>query len=139
MKIDYDYLQELLSVFIESEKSCVTFDHFKKLLEIEGEDKFFFHLQILTDRLMVSQEGKPPEKGLKALGFVFSLDGNCHFGICNWRLTADGHDFAVDLNKPKVLEFIKTQLKEEGFSAVVDVAKSIGSKLLENKLKQLGF
>jgi len=142
MKIDYDYLKKMLGIFLNSEKWCVTINDFDSIVNLDDEKSknvFLHHLSILTDRLMISLKGKPPEKGLQCLGIDFDLNGNTYTACFDWRLTADGHDFAVALNKPEVLEFIKTQLKEEGFSAVVDIVKTIVSKLWENKLKQFGL
>ena len=50
------------------------------------------------------------------------------------RLTNAGHEFAINLNKPGVIEFIKEKVKDEGLGAVIDIAKDLGSGYLKKKL-----
>ncbi|MCL1079878.1 hypothetical protein L2734_17210 [Parashewanella spongiae] len=54
-----------------------------------------------------------------------------------WRITSEGYDFALALNKPSVLSVIKEKFQKEGLSAVIDISKKIvikqANKLLEEQ------
>ena len=128
MQIDYEYLKELLDVFLQSEEPTVNWRSFDSLRK-EGEHKFVFHIEILVDKKLM--EGALKDK---SIGITRGFGGEYHVSVIPWRLTADGHDFAVSLNKPTVLTTIKEKFKTEGLSVVIDIAKTIASKQAEKLL-----
>lgn len=121
MRIDYDYLKQILDICLDSELPTVDWNSFKALTS-EDEHKFVFHLEIMADKYLIESCLKGDSMGIER-----DYDG---YGICviPWRLTADGHDFASSLTKPGVLTTLKERFKNEGLSVVIDIAKSIASK-----------
>lgn len=129
MKIDYDYINEILNVFLNSESPNINLNSFDTLLN-EDNYKFAFHTQIMADKRLISNE--QGDSDLKSLGFI-PLAVGFNISITSWRLKADGHDFASALNKADVLSTIKEKFKDEGLSVVVDIAK----QLANNQAKKL--
>jgi hypothetical protein len=96
----------------------------------DDQDKFAFHVDLLGDKALIVDRTEQ----------CVHIKKNSHdyvFAIADWRLTAEGHEFASALVKPTVLTTIKEKFQDEGFTAVIDVAKQIGVKLLEKKLNDL--
>lgn len=129
MQIDYEYLKELLDVFLKSEEPTVNWKSFESLRNGD-KNKLVFHIKILEDKKLI--EGALREK---SLGIIKDFNSSKYIiSVVPWRLTADGHDFAVSLNKPTVLTTIKEKFQTEGLSVVIDVVKTIVSKQAEKLL-----
>ena len=58
---------------------------------------------------------------------IREMDGDYNIIVRPWRLTAKGHDFAVGLSKPNILDQIRTQFQEEGLSVVVDIVRKLAT------------
>ena len=75
MKIDQEYLRQILNSFIESERSFVwVADIVDKGIEID--DKFLFHMQILEDQQFIECLDIKSE-----LGYEITLGGNFEWKI----------------------------------------------------------
>lgn len=131
MQINYDYLKDILDVFLTRELPTADWDSFASLRKTD-ENKFIFHIEILVDKGLI--EGAL--RG-KSIGISRTLEGKYTASIIPWRLTADGHDFAAAITKPSVLATIKEKFKTEGLSVVIDIAKKIAEKRAEKLLGQL--
>ena len=102
MRIDYEYIKNLLDVFPDSEVPTVDYESFKHFHQpIENEHKFVFHIEILGDKALIASSSE--DFGI--LGFK-GEQGYDYIDV-PWRLTAASHDFAAALDKPTVLEAIK--------------------------------
>jgi hypothetical protein len=78
-------------VFLDSSKSVVLWGNFDTLLD--DREKLVFHLEILADKgLMVSCQQDRPRSDL---GLGRGFDRDIFIMDVPWRLTADGHDFAL--------------------------------------------
>jgi hypothetical protein len=49
MRIDQDYLMQLMEFFESSRRPTITIQDFDTAGLMEGEDKFIFHMEILND------------------------------------------------------------------------------------------
>ena len=129
MKIDYVYIESILSIFVEDEKSVLPVDKFNSFIESD-DDKFFSHISILGDKRLIIGAGPS-----SSLGFEYMHD-EYQYTNSDWRLTADGHDFALALVKPSVISVINQKFKNEGLSMVIGIAKKITIKQLEKLLDE---
>lgn len=129
MRIDYEYIGQILRVFLDSESPTEDWDSFAELRADDGH-KFVFHISILVDRRLMVGAFSPDEIGILHSLYDYVVS------IVPWRLTADGHDFANALDKPSVMAEIQEKFKQEGLSVVIEIAKKIATKqanrLLDN-------
>jgi len=139
MKIDQQYLKNLLIAFEDSigpdtmisELAAAGFD-------INSPD-FIFHMRLLNDnRLIVRVDGRS--------GFghemIESYDEEVEYywNELPLRLTVRGHDFIADLRQKEVWQTIKTNFKDEGISALMDLSKSLAKGFAKKKVKDItGF
>jgi hypothetical protein len=129
MKPDYEYIIEILNVFIESNKTNLRindFDDFRK----KDKNKFYFNILILRDKNILEGASDPRNIGIEFNGNNDSYDT----WSVPWRLTADGQDFAKDILKPEIKETIISKFKSEGFSAIIDITKKLALKRTEKIL-----
>jgi hypothetical protein len=126
MKLDYELINEILTVFVESEQSTVDVDSFVELHE-RDKQKLAHHLIIMEEKNLVTGASSH-----RKMGIDLDYDGHKDFyefsSGMSWRITSDGYDFAAALNKPHVLSTIKDNFQKEGISAVIDIAKKIAVK-----------
>lgn len=133
MKIDFDEIKRILSVFIEAKTAYITLNDLGFPDEDWDKEEFFlFHFSLLAESGFISNQNLQADS-LEALGFVFHSHGT---GGSNLpiRLTMEGHDFAKALNQKPVLERIKNELSDAPFGVVKKIAGQLVSKLLEDKL-----
>ncbi len=119
MKIDQEYLREILNAFIESPRSFVwVADILDKGIEID--DKFLFHIQILEDQHFVECLDKKSE-----IGYEITLDGQFEWKSRPLRLTASGHEFTEAINRPEIWEILKAEFKDASLSTLKSTAASL--------------
>lgn len=136
MKIDLEYIKDILTVFIDAESAHITFADLKSA-DIPYDDngdinqKFLFHYQILIDNELISLSTL--EVGnLKNMGIYQSLDGQWGVVMKDLRLTQKGHDFAQSLANKEVFKKLKSEFKDFPFKVIFDS----GRKLLEHVAKK---
>ena len=137
MRIDYEYLNNFLTLLLENGKSDFKLNDlpFQTLWpqnDKQALDKLVFHLEILADQNCL--ESALTKKG--SIGFKRTGSG-WNVSIIPLRLTANGHQFAADLTKPTVIEQLKTSFSDAGPNEAVKIAFSLSKQVLEKKLKQL--
>ena len=119
MKIDQEYLREILNAFIESPRSFVwVADIVDKGIEID--DKFLFHIQILEDQHFVECLDKKSE-----IGYEITLGGHFEWKSRPLRLTASGHEFTEAINRPEIWEILKVEFKDASLSTLKSTATSL--------------
>ncbi|EGR2232641.1 hypothetical protein Q7142_004614 [Vibrio parahaemolyticus] len=132
MRVDYDYLHELLRVFIDDEKPVLTCEDFTEHTEKDLQ-KFCLHVKLLSDQGLVVNAFKDSTD----LGVQFDWDDEGYYLVeAPWRLTSQGYDFAATLDKPEMLTLVREKMANEGISAVVDISKSFARKKLEKVLEE---
>ena len=83
MKIDYQYISNLLEVFIESPEPNIDINAFKQVWEGD-ENTFFFHVLILRDKGIVAGAGRNPSD----IGIDFNSNTREYMvSVLPWRLT----------------------------------------------------
>lgn len=133
MKIDFDEMKNILSVFIEADTACITLQDLGFFSKNDDEvELFLFHFSLLAEAGLISDQ-ELQVGSLKALGVVFYVGGVGGAAI-PIRLTMEGHDFAKALNQKPVLERMKKELSDAPFGVVKKAAGQWFSKLLEEKL-----
>ena len=119
MKIDQEYLREILNAFIESPRSFVwVADILDKGIEID--DKFLFHIQILEDQHFVECLDKKSD-----IGYEITLGGQFEWKSRPLRLTASGHEFTEAINRPEIWEILKAEFKDASLSTLKSTATSL--------------
>lgn len=119
MKIDQEYLREIINTFTESSRSFIWIG---AILDkgIEMDDKFLFHMQILEDQHFIECLDKTPE-----IGYQIVMGGNYEWKSYPLRLTAAGHDFAEAINRPEIWEVLKEGFKDSSLSTLKSAASSL--------------
>ena len=119
MKIDQEYLKEILNTFTESSRSFIWVkDILKKGIEMD--DKFLFHIQILEDQHFIECLDKKSE-----IGYEITLGGNFEWKSRPLRLTASGHEFAEAINRPEIWKILKGEFKDASLSTLKSAASSL--------------
>jgi hypothetical protein len=127
MRIDYEYIEKILEIFLDSDVPTVNWRNFESL---RGNDdhKFVFHIEIMVDKDLIASTLENGSIGIRRTAHDYTIS------IVNWRLTAEGHDFASAITKPSVLSTIKEQFQKEGLSVVINLTKKIAEKQAEKLL-----
>jgi hypothetical protein len=134
MKIDQDYLKNVLDAFLESPKSFAELNEFKKK-NIAIDDKFLFHMQLLEDQNFVECLNKDTN-----LGYVIAMGGNFEWISRPLRLTAAGHEFAEALSRKEIMEVLKSGFKDASLSTLKTAAKELLSAFVKKQAsKYLDF
>ena len=119
MKIDQEYLKELLNTFMESSRSFIWVEDIVKK-GIEMDDKFLFHIQILEDQDFIECLDKKSE-----IGYEITLGGEFEWKSRPLRLTASGHKFSEAINRPEIWEILKDEFKDASLSTLRSAATSL--------------
>ncbi|MGK6325724.1 DUF2513 domain-containing protein [Erwinia sp. DT-104] len=138
MKIDQQFLKDLLITFEDSEGPDTTLEEIKKAgIDIESA-KFIFHMRILGDNDLIARtdgsEGKSFQKIVKSghpsarIAFTINVP---------LRLTSRGHDFIADLRQQEVWQTIKTNFKNEGLTTLMEISKSLAMGYAKKRIKDL--
>ncbi|WP_444907874.1 hypothetical protein ACJJIR_07590 [Microbulbifer sp. SSSA008] len=135
MRIDVEYLKELLGIILDHDKPDfnIGLDKIKPLWSDDDKlNKLVFHMEILNDQGLIKSSN-----GSSSLGFRRDSYGGFMVGVIPLRLTADGHQFASDLSKPGVLETLKTSFQDSGPTETVKLVFALGKKAIDRKLAEL--
>ena len=119
MKIDQEYLKEILNTFIESPRSFIWVEDLINK-GIEMDDKFLFHVQILEDQHFIECLDKKND-----IGYEITLGGNYQWKSRPLRLTAAGHEFSEAINKPEIWEILTDEFKDASLSTLKSAATSL--------------
>lgn len=145
MKIDLDYMADLLNVFVDSSKAQITISTFEECgIPVESTDaasssaldeNFLFHIQLALENQLVSNQ-KLESHNLESLGIIMYARG---VGLTERpiRLTQKGHDFANALDNKEVLSRLKNEFKNAPFKVVFDTSQKLFEHVLKKKLDSL--
>ncbi|PMH08426.1 hypothetical protein BCU76_03525 [Vibrio lentus] len=143
MDIDYAYIKQVLSEIKDAQEPYADSKKlYMKYLDVDDDSKkeFIFHWHLIVENGLVSTN-KNPIYDLKSSGLVSSPQAPMKFMLVPppIRLTSSGIEFLSSLEEPKVLDVIVNKFKGEGFSAIVDISKQLGMKVLSKKLESINF
>lgn len=130
MKIDQEYLKELLNTFIESPRSFIWVEDIVKK-GIELDDKFLFHIQILEDQHFIECLDKKSETG-----YEITLGGHFEWKSRPLRLTASGHEFSEAINRPEIWEILKGEFKDASLSTLKSAATNLLTAFAKKQLNK---
>jgi hypothetical protein len=119
MKIDQDYLREILNTFTESSRSFIWLENISQK-GITIDDKFLFHIQILEDQHFVECLDKKSD-----IGYEITLGGDFRLNSRPLRLTASGHEFTEAINRPEIWDILKQEFKDASLSTLKSAASSL--------------
>ncbi|PML13142.1 hypothetical protein BCT76_05340 [Vibrio tasmaniensis] len=143
MDIDYAYIKQVLSEIKDAQEPYADSKKlYMKYLDVDDDSRkeFIFHWHLIVENGLVSTN-KNPIYDLKSSGLVSSPQAPMKFMLVPppIRLTSSGIELLSSLEEPKVLDVIVNKFKGEGFSAIVDISKQLGMKVLSKKLESIDF
>lgn len=142
LKIDLDYMQKLLDVFIESPKAYITIKDLEDagIVVESGNDLFdeelIFHLGLLIDNSMISNK-KFESLSLDSIGIDTHDPYSHYYCETDIRLTQVGHDFSKLLHQSEVIESLKSNFKDYPFKVMLEAGKELSTAFMKKKLKEL--
>lgn len=128
MKLDYNFIKQILLTMEENNKHEIPLNSLLKnlkILTIDGKidenliDKFIGHVKILGDNFFI-------ECSNEEYGFMETCDGYAVITNANYRITAQGYEFLDILKKDNILKQIA--------DLAVPTAFKIGTQLLTQAL-----
>lgn len=131
MRINQEYLKDLLNVFLESDKFYTDLEEFQLAGFDILDNDFLFHFKILEDQEFVEC---PVEN--RRLGYSVSGDGKACWESNKIRLTASGHDFAESMNKVEIFEILSNEFKNASVSTLSSVAKQLMLGFAQKQLQK---
>ncbi|MBS0054436.1 DUF2513 domain-containing protein [Yersinia sp. Marseille-Q3913] len=132
MKIDHEYLRNLLEAFESSERPETNINE----LELKGFDSnenFVFHMRLMDDQKLICRTDGRPGFGL-ASAECDDDDGGYDWAVFPLRLTSDGHDFIDALRNQDVWNTIKVGFKDASMGTLTSVAKELAAGYLKKKI-----
>lgn len=128
MKVDLDYLKQLLEAFEASEKPYVSLDDIFEKTSLRFDDALIFHLQILNDKSLICQQDGTP-----GFGVFYTMCGGATYAGVPLRLTAEGHEFLDALKNKEVWKTLKENFKEDSIGTLKEVSKSLLMGFIKKK------
>lgn len=133
MKLDYDYIKQLLFVMENYEEHQIALSELMKLMQVESQhnntkdnkalDKFIGHIKLLADNYFI--DSSSPE-----LGFKIGYSGNVMIGNALYRITSRGYEFIDMLKNDTVFQ----KIKNFAISNAWDIGKEILISVMSGKL-----
>lgn len=137
MKINQDYIKDLLCAFEETEGPDTLLSELEASGYNRDDSTFIFHMRLLADNKLIERiDGK------SGFGHVPIIDMNEEGFVYQWyvtplRMTAKGHDFLSDIRQKDVWIAIKNNFKEQGLGTLTSVAKSLAEAFAKKKIRDI--
>lgn len=122
MKIDQDYLKGLLDACQASVKPTFDIEELKAAGLDYSDERFEFHMMILTDQGLIERDDGDP-----GFGLTKGIDGFPSWSVLPLRLTSSGHQFIEALSNEEVWAAIKSGFRNASMSTL----RTVSLKLLE--------
>lgn len=132
MKIDQEYLKNLLIAFEDSDGPETNIRELNESGFNFSEQKFIFHMRLLDDKNLISRTD-----GQRGFGFYTGADDGGSWAVIPLRLTAQGHDFIQALRQKEVWNSVKENFKDVGITTLVDVSKELAKGFALKQAKRL--
>ncbi len=132
MKIDQDYIKQLLEAFEASPGPVTNIDYLKEQGCDYETDEFVFHAGILADKGPIARED-----GCTGFGLERGADGHISWGVVPLRMTAEGYEFLSTIRDPEVWRRTKESAAKVGglgLDLFIDLAKMTMKDFLKEKL-----
>ena len=128
MKIDYEIIKGILTVFEESDNLTSDVDDIKESLKEADPKEIFFNLQMLNDKGVVIKANGDPGIGI----ILHARKEDYSYEAVQLRITAQGMDFLEALKKPAIWEKIKAKLSDAALGTVIEFSKKALIEGLQN-------
>lgn len=130
MKLDYDFIKQILTIMEENESHQIWVNSLLKNLEIDADNqsmmaKYAGHIKILGDCGYIDCDWQDTEYGIQEYG-----DGTFDCANVQYRITAQGYEFLDVLKNDTVLNKIKNFALPTAF----EVGKQLLVQLLTGPL-----
>lgn len=136
MKIDLDYIKEILAYCIESEKPFFSLGELIKNVGSKCLDEtFIFHYSLLIENNLVNRWNLKTGS-LDYMGILRHDHGPSCSNI-DIRLTQSGHDFSCALNKKEVFDKLKTEFKDAPFKVIFEGSQKLLQHFAKKKLDSI--
>jgi len=139
MKIDQDYLKNLLIKFEETEGPDTLLTELEDKGFNRDDSDFIFHMRLLNDNNLIERVD-----GEEGFGHLISQElgrgvYGCtyHWLIVPLRLTAKGHDFLSDIRQKEVWAAIKTNFRDQGLGTLTGIAKSLAEAYAKKRIRDI--
>jgi len=141
MRVDLDYMAQLLEVFLEADTAHLSVPEIERLgicvSERNGlDEKFLFHFQLAAENGLISNRDLQVNS-LKSLGIKIGLGGGVVLTSTPIRLTQSGHDFASALHNKDVLMKLRSEMRDAPFRVLFESSQKLMEHFLKKKLDQL--
>ena len=144
MKIDLDYIANILDIFIEADSAHISILYLKdKGIDLDNVDhpekineNFIFHIQLMAENSLISDENLT-FNGLRSIGISIGAGGGCTISGTPIRLTQSGHDFAKALVNKEILSRLKNELKDAPFKTIFDGSQKLLNHYLKSKIDSI--
>ncbi len=118
MKIDYDFLKQILTVMVDNESHFIRTDQLTDKLDLDIcnkllWDKFWGHMFILNDNLCLDCDDEN-------LGAFREQDSSISYRFQTFRLTAQGYQFLDVLKNDTIF----SKIKDFSVSTAIEVGKA---------------
>lgn len=125
MKLDYEFIKQILIVMEENETHEIGANNLLQKLQLDEslKDKFIGHIKILDDNACIDCDDSD-------LGFKMFLGGEVAITNCSYRLTSYGYEFLDVLRNDTVLNKVKSFALPTAF----EVGKQLLVQLLTGQL-----
>ncbi|HXU93296.1 MAG TPA: DUF2513 domain-containing protein [Gallionella sp.] len=133
MKIDQEYLKQLLEAFESADRPFIDLNDIEKAGLTENEHAFVFHMQILDDKNLIQQANGDPGFGLQ-----HGVGGDEYYwSVIPLRLTADGHEFLEALRNEEVWSQLKANFKDASIDTLWGVSRQLLEGYAKKKVREL--
>lgn len=132
MKIDQQYLKNLLIAFEDNAGPQTNINELKDLGFDYSEQIFIFHMRLLDDQNLIARTD-----GKAGFGLHIGVDDEGTWDVTALRLTASGHDFIAALRQQEVWNSVRENFKEAGLSTLIDVSKELAKGFALKQVKRL--
>ncbi|HIC7893485.1 DUF2513 domain-containing protein [Citrobacter freundii] len=136
MKIDQQYLKDLLIAFEDTHGPDTLLSELENTGFRREDSNFIFHMRLLSDYGLIVRVDGLPGFGHEMLQSLGQCAGY-YWTEIPLRLTASGHDFIADLRQKEVWQTIKTNFKDEGITTLIGISKSLALGFAKKKVKDL--
>lgn len=132
MKIDQQYLKDLLIAFEDNPDPQTNIEELKEAGFSYMDPKFLFHMRLLDDQNLIQRTDSK-----SGFGFFEGADDGGSWGVLPLRLTSRGHDFIAALRQKEVWEQVKTGFKDASISTLINVSRDLAEGYAKKKISEL--
>lgn len=133
MKIDHDYIKEILTAIEQQEKARPFLEEILETMSLDGlTEKFLLHYEVLFDYGFIQSL-----TANGSLGIDVDSSGEIYWSDAPIRLTATGHEFIEALNQSDIWSVIKSEFRESSIKTIFKVATDLAQGIAKKQVEQI--